>query len=317
MNQGNKLQDCADDWMSRDLKVIEPDSNVQLAAQMMAKEEVGSLIVKKQDKNSIFGFKEAKIEGIVTDTDIVRKVIAKNLAPEAIQIHKIMSSPVKKIPSNYPMIEICRMMTDYKIKRLPVVKEGHLKGMMSITDVMYAMVKLGRFYDLGKFVDEYSSKKVEDDKAEDVMKVKKWMTKPVLTINKETTMLAASQIMEQKKLGALPVTAGPGYVIGIITDTDMVKKIAATSLDPATAQVQEMMTKDIITGRPEQSLFEVVQLLAEKKLKRLPITDDNNYLLGIISITDIISILLQLNNVSQAQKLVKMLYKGTADYFGR
>jgi len=317
MNQGNKLQDCADDWMSRDLKTIDPKSTVQDAAKVMTEEEIGSILVKTKDKNGIFGYKEGQLQGIVTDTDIVRKVIAQNIPPENVLVSKIMSSPVKKIPANFPMIEICRIISDQKIKRLPVVKDGHLKGMMSITDVMYAMAKLGRFYDLGKFVDEFSTKKVVDDKQEDVMKLEKWITTPVITVNKQTTVISAAQTMNQRKLGCLPVVAGQGYVIGIITDTDIVRKIAATSLDPGTALVEELMTKDVITARPTQSLIEVAQTLVSKKLKRIPVTDDNNYLLGVISITDIISILLQLNNVSNAQKLVKMLYKGTADYFGR
>lgn len=316
MNQGNRLQDCADDWMSRDLQILEPGSTVQQAAKLMADKEVGSILVKKKDKNTVFGTITGTLEGIVTDTDIVRKVIAQNLDPSKIRIEKIMSHPIKTIPINFPMIEICRIVSEHKIKRLPVTKNGKLKGIMSITDLMYAMVKMGKFYDLGKFVDDFSDKRVKDDKAEDVLKASNWMSHPVITISKETTMLSAAQIMDKHKLGALPVLAGPGYVVGIITDTDIVRKIAAQNLDSSKTLVQDIMTKQLVMGHPDQTLIELGQILVNKRLKRIPIIDSQDFLVGIISTTDIISILLQMNNISHAQKLIKMLYKGTADYFG-
>jgi CBS domain-containing protein len=315
MNQGNKLLDCADDWMNREPITVLTSDSVHTIAKIMADQKIGCVLVMGRDKRTLFGKEDGKLEGIITDTDIVRKVVAQNRSPEKVKAQEIMTHPLKTIEPNYPMIEISRLMTDHKIKRLPVLNEdGMLKGIITISDVMYSMVKLGRLYDLGQLVRYVVKKEVKTENVVDVMLLKNWMHKEIVMMAPHQTILDAAKLMHEHKLGALPVVENE-ILQGIITDTDIVRKIAQVSFSPSTTLVDHVMTKKLICGNPQQTLMDAGAIMTQNKIKRIPILEEGK-LVGIISVTDIINIMLQMNNISHAHKIItQMLYKGHADFF--
>ncbi len=113
------------------------------------------------------------------------------------------------------------------------------------------------------------------------------MTKEVITISGSATVAEAVKSMKEKALRALivePRSDRDPY--GIITETDIVYKVAAFGHDPKTMKVFEIMTKPCITISPNLGVEYVARLFANTKTRRAPVIE--NGLKGIISISDIL-----------------------------
>ena len=120
------------------------------------------------------------------------------------------------------------------------------------------------------------------------MKASEIMTKDVVTIRGSATVADAINLMKQKGLRALIVdrrTDEDAY--GIVTETDIVYKVAAYGKDPKSLRVYEIMTKPCIVVNPELTVEYVARLFANTGIRRAPVIKGN--LLGIISVSDILN----------------------------
>jgi CBS domain-containing protein len=120
------------------------------------------------------------------------------------------------------------------------------------------------------------------------MKASDIMTREVVTIRGSATVADAINLMKQKGLRALIVdrrTDEDAY--GIVTETDIVYKVAAYGKDPKTLRVYEIMTKPCIVVNPELAVEYVARLFANTGIRRAPVIKGD--LLGIISVSDILN----------------------------
>jgi CBS domain-containing protein len=100
------------------------------------------------------------------------------------------------------------------------------------------------------------------------------------------TVLAATQKMNQYKLGALIVMQG-NDVAGIFTERDVLRRVVAEQLDPATTTVAEVMTAGVYCVKPETELDEVSSIMQARRIRHLPVCDIAGRLHGMISIGDV------------------------------
>jgi CBS domain-containing protein len=120
-----------------------------------------------------------------------------------------------------------------------------------------------------------------------MMKAEEIMTKEVVTVGGSATVAEAVALMKEKNLRALivePRTETDPY--GMVTETDIVYKVAAYGRDPKKMRVYEIMTKPCIVVNPELGVEYVARLFANTRIRRAPVI--KNGLLGIISISDIL-----------------------------
>lgn len=123
------------DVMTRDVKVVEPDANVAEVAAAMNRFGVGSIIV-------VAGGEPV---GVISERDILRRVVEPCLSPEDTAARQIMSSPVVSIRESATLGEAVRLMAERRVRKVPVVREGRLVGIVTYTDVVsevLAMVSL-------------------------------------------------------------------------------------------------------------------------------------------------------------------------------
>jgi len=111
------------------------------------------------------------------------------------------------------------------------------------------------------------------------------MTPSPATVDISDSAITAAQMMRDEDIGAVPVL-DEQMVVGIITDRDITTKIVAEGIDPETAQVGEYMSTHVITGRPDMSIKDAIELMGREQIRRLPILDQNR-LVGIVSIGDL------------------------------
>jgi CBS domain-containing protein len=114
------------DVMTTKVLTITPEASVARAAKLMAKNSVGSIVV----------VKSRKPVGILTERDLLMKVLSADLKPSRIPVKRIMSSPVVTITPDTDIADAARIMARSNIRRLPVVEGGKLVGIITTMDIM-------------------------------------------------------------------------------------------------------------------------------------------------------------------------------------
>jgi CBS domain-containing protein len=114
------------DVMSKDARVVRLDTSVQEVVATMNKFDIGSIIVVQGDRPV----------GIITERDIMRRLVEQCLAPETLTAQQIMTSPLVTISETASIEEAAKIMSRKRMKRLPVMKDGKLVGIITYTDIV-------------------------------------------------------------------------------------------------------------------------------------------------------------------------------------
>lgn len=118
------------------------------------------------------------------------------------------------------------------------------------------------------------------------MKIREMMTRETRSVSPDTTVIEAAGLMRLHDIGVVPVVE-KGHVIGMLTDRDIVIQVVADGDDPRTTQVRDVMSAGSICVTENQSVDEAVELMQKYQVRRLPVVDAANELVGIVSIGDI------------------------------
>ena len=117
-------------------------------------------------------------------------------------------------------------------------------------------------------------------------KVSEIMSPNPQVIGPEDTLQRAARMMQELDVGALPVCNGR-QVLGMLTDRDIAIRGVAAGLKPDTACVSDIMTRDIQCASDSQDSDEVMRLMGECQIRRLPVVNERKELVGIVSLGDI------------------------------
>lgn len=112
------------------------------------------------------------------------------------------------------------------------------------------------------------------------------MVKNVKTVKTDDTVLSAVQKMNKFDIGSVIVISS-GRPVGILTEKNILSRIVEPRMDAATVWAKDIMSVPLITIEPTASIEEAAKIMAEKKVSRLPVME-NNKIIGLISSTDII-----------------------------
>ena len=118
------------------------------------------------------------------------------------------------------------------------------------------------------------------------IKVQDIMTRALITVNPNTTVLQVAKMMEQGGIGAVIVKDGDDLV-GIVTDRDYATKVAANNLSFDTT-VEKIMSSPLITINQGESISTSAEIMASKKIRKLAVSDNGN-ITGIITSTDLVN----------------------------
>ena len=115
---------------------------------------------------------------------------------------------------------------------------------------------------------------------------------PVITIGPNDTLSSAIQKLVENNIGALPVCDNQGVLVGIISERDLLKECFRHSSSLGNTRVQDVMTKSVAVGTPEDDLDYATSVMKQKGIRHLPIVVGQK-IAGIISIRDIVSFQLE------------------------
>lgn len=136
-----------------------------------------------------------------------------------------------------------------------------------------------------------------------VLKVRDIMIKKIITTKPEDSIQRASMLMRKNRVGCLIVTKDKNP-IGIVTESDIIKKVVAESLDASKTKVAEIMASPIVFGNTNDDLSETSKKMIKSHIKRLPIIE-NEKLVGILTDTDIVRVSPNLINLLEERLKMK------------
>ena len=113
-----------------------------------------------------------------------------------------------------------------------------------------------------------------------------------VTVERDMNVQTAARIMRDRGIGSLFVTNGK-EIVGILTDTDMVRRVVAAGADTSKTTVEQIMSAPIMTIEEGKTLLDANDLMAQSHLRHLGVTRDNK-LVGMISVRDLVVFLTNL-----------------------
>ncbi|MEU8712494.1 CBS domain-containing protein [Streptomyces sp. NPDC048663] len=134
------------------------------------------------------------------------------------------------------------------------------------------------------------------------------MTRTVATIGRDAPFKDVVSLMEERKVSALPVLEGEGRVIGVVSEADLLLKEEFRDSDPdrftqrerlddlakaGASTAAELMSAPAVTVRANATLAQAARVMARRRVKRLPVVNDENLLEGVVSRSDLLKVFLR------------------------
>lgn len=118
------------------------------------------------------------------------------------------------------------------------------------------------------------------------MKVRQVMHSPAEWVAADTPVSEVAARMAIADIGALPV-GRDDRLVGMITDRDLALRVVAQKRDPQTTRAEEVMTPGLVWCRTEEEVGDAVHLMDERKIRRLPVINEERRLVGMLTLGDI------------------------------
>ena len=130
------------------------------------------------------------------------------------------------------------------------------------------------------------------------------MTRNPVSARPDDTVASVARLMKENDIGAVPIVDDNNSkrLVGIVTDRDLAIKVVAAGRDPQSTPVREVMTTNVITCRDDDDIETALDAMSTQQLRRIPVVDDGNMLLGIIAQADIAT---RMNEPEKTGEVVK------------
>jgi CBS domain-containing protein len=122
------------------------------------------------------------------------------------------------------------------------------------------------------------------------MKLQELTDREVVTVSPQGLIRETAEKMAHENVGAVVVVDGERHVVGIVTDRDIALALATQGVSPESA-IASIMTRNVVTIWEDQALFDVTQYFWGHRIRRLPIIDREDRLVGMLSVDDLFGLL--------------------------
>ena len=240
------------DIMSRETITATSDDTVLSTVKKMSEHNVSCVVV----------VDDSLVTGIVTDKDILKGIAGQDREFQRLRVGDRMSSPVEVVSPEASVFDAGKTMEAKGIKRLPVIDEGKLVGIVTQTDITRGLISVSPL------------KAVSDI-----------MSTDIATVDTGATVAEAARIMSDRGISCL-IAMHRTTVAGIVTEKDLIRRVVALRKDPAETQVVEMMSFPLVSVPPTYSVLSAGKKMDTMHLHRLVVMKDSG-VVGIVTQTDI------------------------------
>ena len=253
------------DFMHRYLEVVPQDTTVAAAAERMGVKRIGCLLVESDDPTR-------GPLGILTEMDLVRKVLATGLDPTITMVDRVMVNPILTINGARSMLDASQLMETHHVRHLCVEEAGEVVGIVSVRDLVRS------------FVDAESGPVCDLDQVYRPLSV--LMATSLATIQSDRSLRASAELMREKRIGSL-LTIEAGEIVGIVTERDLVWKGLAGNRDPDSAHVSAVMSSPLLGIDVNRTIRDASKAMAEQGVRHLAVTESGK-IVGVLSIRDLV-----------------------------
>ncbi|KAF3785363.1 CBS domain-containing protein [Nymphaea thermarum] len=280
--------------MSKALTV--PDNTtVYEACRRMAARRVDAVLV--TDPNAL-------LCGILTDKDIAVRVVAAELNPNEITVAKVMTrNPVFAL-SDTLSVEALQKMVQGKFRHLPVVENGEVIALLSISKCLYDVIaRMERAVEKGKAIaaaiegveKQWGTSTSGSNTFLDTLRER--IFKPpmstiisekmkIATVSPTDSVLSATKKMTELRLNSAVVTVG-NKPCGILTSKDILMRVIVQNLSPEATTVEKVMTPNPECATVDTPILDALHIMHDGKFLHLPIVDRDGF---VVAVTDVIQI---------------------------
>ncbi len=139
-----------------------------------------------------------------------------------------------------------------------------------------------------------------------MFQVENIMQTDVISVRKDTLVYEAMELLRKNNITGLPVVDNKMHLVGIITEKDVVTLLYAVRNEKA--KVKEFMTEKVVSFNLNSSMIEVCDCFANNHFRRVPILDDDDRVVGIVSKKDIIAYILEMKKVGGLELALQNVY---------
>jgi CBS domain-containing protein len=239
--------------MTREVVTATPEEAVFNAAKKMSDNSVSCVVVMDADQ----------VVGILTDRDILDGIAGNNHDFRRLRVAEQMSAPVEAVSPGMSVMAAGTVMTSKRFKRLPVVEECRLVGIVTQTDITRGLISISPRQEVGAI-----------------------MTTQVVTVTVDATLTEAARIMASRGISCLVAMNG-SQATGIVTEKDLLRRTVALQRDPSTTRVAEIMSVPLVTISPQYSVLGAGRKMDKLRIHRLLVTEGST-VCGVVTQTDIL-----------------------------
>jgi len=249
------------DVMSTELITIDREAKATEAIECLKQNGIGALPVTKL---------EGEIIGIVSETDIVRKIVAEGLDPDQITIDGIMNCALVTIWAEASIEEAYYAMACYRVRHLVVTDDGIKVGFLSVRDILLSQKGSG----------STSRKLLSEEPVTTIMSKHLWI------VPEKTSIFEAAKIMKAQKISCLLIGSKEN-IDGILAERDIISKVLANKVDIKEAQIGDIMNRPVKTVDSRTPIHKLYRQMSEDKIRHLVVVEAGKPA-GIVSAKDLI-----------------------------
>ncbi|CAI5708000.1 hypothetical protein KXD40_004996 [Peronospora effusa] len=247
-----------------------------------------------------------KLVGIFSPKELVLNVIAKGLKASATYVEEVMLNDPEIATPSTSVSDGLHIMHDSRILNLPVLKDdsNELVGMVDVLDLSYGTIdaiygdnreQMQEFWNTTLELDQPSlpseagdrerttlmSRAEREEKSRTVAKLR---PSKVLTVSESTTVAELSRTMGRNKVDCVLVVSEQGMLNGIITDTDLTRRVVSENRPLDSTLVGDVMTRNPIFVSTDDPAIDALISMLEGKFRHLPVVERNGPVVGILNI---------------------------------
>jgi len=241
------------DIMTEDVTTVCPGSSVVSAAKIMSDKNISCIIVSDN----------GDLSGIITETDLLKRAVANSNDFRKMQVEHIMTSPIRSVPRNLSVLDASKIIEDENIRRLVVLEEERLVGIITQTDIVRVLTSYGMWKNVSEL-----------------------MTSDVAVIADSATVKEAAELMASRDISCL-VAMDNDDVVGIFTERDLLKRVIALKRNPSQTILKNVMSFPVKSVPSNYSIPSASKMMEKMRIRRLLVMDDKT-LLGVVTQTDIL-----------------------------
>lgn len=244
---------CVSDIMSTEVVTVAESETVFSAAAKMSEYRVSCVLVVGAEG----------LAGILTEKDVLKGVAQPDTDFRRLRVCQQMSHPPQVVPADASLLQAGSIMEARGIKRLPVVRDGQLVGIVTQTDITRGLISMSA-----------------------LRYVRDIMTHHVATLDAEATADEAARLMSTRDISCLAILHRQ-QVAGVLTEKDLLRRVVALHRNPAQTRVAEIMSFPIVSICADHSVLCASKKMETMHLHRLLVMEGTE-ICGIITQTDIL-----------------------------